>query len=387
MLERRLSFILISSLLTLFLGGWVLTSALEHTLGQPQQAKDLLHKSGVYTAIIPSQLAETQKANPSLSGLPLDNPGIQKLLESSLDTKKVQTEGDKAVDGIYAWLEGKQDKPAISLSAMPDQQRLATSLGDLAAKHAATLPTCTPEESMSSEIANDPFAAKCLPMGLSAETVRGLVTGEVATHPALSTETIVTEENLTLTNGKTITDTFSAAPVWYQRAEKLPMYLLIAAGVCTFLLLLILGLRQGFWSVGKHLAIVGITLALCAVLVAWVVSYLFKALMPKGISANLGTALSKLTTLFHDAYRNNIIELSLCLVVAGAFLLGLGFILKRLQHAPTKARPQSAPAAAPAVPRMETSDLSNIPSAPAAPVAKSRRKSPPHKKPVRKRKS
>ncbi len=332
--EKRLSIILISSFLTLFLGAWVLISALDRTIGEPQLAKDLLHKSGIYTAIIPSQLAETQKANTSLAGIPLDNPEIQKLLGSSLDAAKIEAEGDKAVDGIYAWLQGTSDKPQIKISATPDQQSLATSLGELAAKHARALPTCSPQGSMASEIATDPFSATCLPIGLTPETVKGLVTGEISTNPALAAETTVTEDDLTLSNGKTITNTFSAAPIWYQRAQMLPLYLVIAASVCAVLLLLILGVKRGVRSVGKHLFVVGVTLAICAVLVAWATNWLFEALTPKGISPDLASAIAKLSALFHDGFRNNIVVLSLFLIGAGAVILVASFVLGRMRRAP-----------------------------------------------------
>jgi hypothetical protein len=84
-MSRSLSlpFLIVSPLLTIALGVWVLTSALHMTIGTPKQTEDLLNKSGVYQAVIPSQVADAQAANPSLQNLPLDNPEIQKILGNS----------------------------------------------------------------------------------------------------------------------------------------------------------------------------------------------------------------------------------------------------------------------------------------------------------------
>ncbi|HSH18321.1 MAG TPA: hypothetical protein VK978_02980, partial [Candidatus Saccharimonadales bacterium] len=185
--ERRLSFILLSTFLTLFLGGWVLSSALDRTIGEPAQAKDLLNRSGIYQAVVPAQLSEAGRSNPALANLPLDHPEVQKILSTSLGGKQVQTEGDKAVDSLYAWLEGTSPKPDITITAKPDASALAASLSNLAAAHAAKLPTCAPGDAAAvAAITADPLSAKCLPAGVTAETVRGFVSGEVATNPALS---------------------------------------------------------------------------------------------------------------------------------------------------------------------------------------------------------
>src|SRR5438094_446213 len=111
--EKRLSFLIISPLLTISLGLWILSTSLAATIGHPSQTKTLIHQSGLYQAIIPSQVGQAVKSNSALANLPLDNPKIQAVLDKSLDSSKVQTEGDQAVDGIYSWLEGKSPQPRI----------------------------------------------------------------------------------------------------------------------------------------------------------------------------------------------------------------------------------------------------------------------------------
>jgi hypothetical protein len=234
-----LPFILVSTLLTLSLGMWVLVTALSMTIGKPQQTEAIINRSGLYQAIIPSQVADTQAANPSLQNLPLDNPQVQKLLGNSLDAQNLEEQGDKAVDNIYAWLEGKAKKPVINISVMANQQELAKAAGDYAAQFASKLPTCAPGEADYSAFASDPLSVKCLPPGTDANMVRSTVQTAVATNPALGSSTQLTENDVKLSNGKTIMDSFNSAPKWYQRAQKLPLISTGIAAVCILLLLLI----------------------------------------------------------------------------------------------------------------------------------------------------
>ncbi|MDB5181999.1 MAG: hypothetical protein JWP13_762 [Candidatus Saccharibacteria bacterium] len=343
--ERRFSFsfLIISTLLTIALGGWVITSALTRTVGQPEQAKDLLNKSGLYQAIIPQQVADAQKANPSLSGIPLDNPEIQKILATSLDTQKLQNEGDKAVDAVYAWLEGKSGEPRIDISVMADQESLAQAAGDYAAKHAASLPACGPGEADYAAFADNPLSATCLPVGISPEIVQSNVEQAVANNPALGTSTQLTENDLKLANGKTIMESFNSAPVWYQRARLLPLIFITIAAICVVLLLLILKTEQGVRSAGKHFLSVGITFALVAIALAWGLEKLFSTFIPKSDNPNVGDALMKLSTLFNAALRDNMVLVSLYLVAAGAIFLICALLLRRMKRSTAGTTTPEAP--------------------------------------------
>ena len=337
--ERRLSFLLISTLLTIALGGWILSTALARTIGQPEQANEILDKSGIYQAVIPAQVADTQKANPSLEGVPLDNPEIQKILATSLDAKKLETEGSKAVSAIYAWLEGKSDKPQIDISIMANQQSLAAAAGDYAAKYAASLPACAEGEADYAAFAARPLEARCLPAGASPEMVKGSVSEAVATNPALGTSTQLTEDDIKLTNGKTIMDSFNAAPVWYQRGKLLPLITSVTALICILLLFIILKPARGMKSAGKHLLSVGITFAVIAFALAWAIEKGFSTFVPKSDNPNVGDSLMRLTTLFNNALRDNIVSLSLYLVVGGVLLLAVAYILMRLGRSTTAPAP------------------------------------------------
>jgi hypothetical protein len=330
--ERRLSFILIGTLLTLSLGAWVLTTALSMTIGKPAQAEALLNKSGIYQAVIPSQVADAQKSNPSLQNLPLDNPEIQKVLGDSLDAHNLQVQGNKAVEAIYGWLEGKSDKPQINIAVLANQQALAVAAGDYAAKYAAKLPVCGPGEADYAGFASDPLSSSCLPPGTDAAMVRSTVQNAVATNPALGTSTQLTENDVKLTNGKTIMDSFNTAPKWYQRSQKLPLITAILAVICVLLLVLILKPARGVKSAGKHLLSVGIVMVLVAYGLAWCFEKFNSFIIPPNSNPNIGSALSKLSNLFNAAYRDNIVHLSLYLAAGGVVLLAVAFILKHLHH-------------------------------------------------------
>jgi hypothetical protein len=357
--ERRLSFLLVSTLLTIALGGWVLTSALSRTVGTAAQTQELLNKSGVYQAVIPSQVASVQESNPSLANIPLDNPEIQKLLGQSIDTKNLQAQGNDAVDAIYAWLEGKTDKPKIDISVMANQQSLAQAAGDYAAKKAAALPACAPGEADYAAFASDPLSASCLPAGMDVNMVRSSVIQSVSTNPALGSATKVTADDVKLSNGTPVMDSFNSAPKWYQRAQLLPLILSASAAVCILLLLLILRPLGGLKSTGKHLLSVGITLALLAIALAWAMEKLFTGLIPKSDNPNIADAIMKLSNLFNQSYRDNIVRLSIYLAIAGAGALIVAFALKRLPHR----KPAAAPVRSTGKTVNKATDLEDTPSA------------------------
>jgi hypothetical protein len=323
---------IVSFLLMVSLGAWILSVATARTIGHAEQAKTLLHESRIYEAVIPSQIAEAQKNNPTLANIPLQNSQVQKLLATSVDSQQLQAQGDEAVDGIYNWLEGKSDKPKLSIDVTANAQTLSTSLSDLAATHAASLRPCVPGQDDYSTFSSDPISANCLPPGVTPDVVRSYVTQAVQNNPALAATTQLTEEDVKLTNGKTIMESFDAAPVWYQRAQLIPLVSAVAAIVLMLLLLLILKPLRGVRSIGKHLLSVGITLAIVAFALAWGIEKLYSTFIPKNDNPNIGDALMQLTTAFNASLRDNIITLSAGTAIVGLVLFVFAVIVGRFSH-------------------------------------------------------
>jgi hypothetical protein len=92
---------------------------------------------------------------------------------------------------------------------------------------------------------------------------------------------------------------------------------------------------------------VGIVLGLVAIGLAWGFEKLFSTFVPESSNPNITDALTKLSNLFNDAYRDNIVHLSAYLAVIGLVLFILGWILVKLhRHAPaTSPVTSSRPAA------------------------------------------
>jgi hypothetical protein len=390
--ERRLSFLLISPLFTLSLAGLILILALSYTIGQPQQAQDLVHKSRLYNAVLPAQLSDMQKSNPSLASLPLSDQDLQRLLGYSVDSGIVQSQGDKAIDDIYAWLEGKNMQPRFTISIMPDRESLANMLGELARQHAESLPVCQSLADVPSDIAAHPMEATCLPPGITANTIKEYVIGEVNTDPSFSADSIISSDDIKMPNGKPVLVNFSSAPVWYQRAQKLPIILAVLAVICALLLLTILRPGRGIKSIGKHLLAVGITLSICALALTWAIDWAFNKFVPKSSNPTINDALIKLTSVFDAAYRNNIIRLSVYFAVAGAVLYAIGFVLNRSRRTPVastakkedvKLREPDILEKAPPVATFTPAGPPALPSALAAKPAKAKSE----KKPVRHKKA
>lgn len=383
--EKRLSFLFISPLLTFSLGLWILSTALAQTIGHPAQTKTLIHQSGLYHAVIPSQVAQAAKSNPSLASLPLDNPKIQEVLNKSLDSSKVQSEGDQAVDGIYTWLEGKSTQPKIAIDVTPD----AASLTDAVTKYAQSLPPCAPGQSPGTDVATIPLSATCLPAGVSAETVRSFVAAQIAANPGLLQTPKLTQDDVTLPNGKTIMAGFASAPQWYHWAQLVPFISAIIAALCLLLLPIILKPVGGLRSAGKHLLSVGLTLAIIAWLLAWAIGISLDSFLPKSNDPNVGAAINKLINLFDQSYRDHVVHLGAYTAAAGLVLFLTAVVLRfALKHRPHGDRKPAARPAAPAPVSLSgnTANASFTPlqasSAPPLPKKASARKSTGHKKPA-----
>lgn len=352
---KRLSFafVLVSTLLTLTLGIWVLTTALSQTIGKPDQTKTLLHKSGLYQALIPSQIADAQQNNPSLAKLPLDNPDIQKVLASGLGTTQLEQQGDKAVDGIYDWLDGKSAQPSIHIAVQADQQALATAAGNYAVQYAAKLPTCAPGESSYTGFASDPLSAACIPLGITSDMVRSFTTSAVLSNPAFGASTVINQDDIKLPGNKSIVQAFGSAPKWYRWARLLPLISGAAAVLFAVLVLIMLRWIDGIRSIGRHLFSVGLTLGICAAALAWAMRKGFDYVVPSSNNANINAALSNLTNSFDDAYRNNIIHLVIPMGIAGLVLIIVAFVLKKIFRRSTKTAP-GTPKTEPKLPEAES---------------------------------
>lgn len=353
MYESRKSYLLVSTLLTIALGGWILTTALARTAGEPAQTQALLSGSGLYQAVIPQQVADIQAANSSLAGIPLDNPEVQKIIGTSLDSKRLETEGNKAVESVYAWLEGKTERPQIDIAVMADPTKLAEAAGDYAARYTATLPDCAPGQADYSALSANPLGATCRPPEVTPEVVRANVSSAVTSNPALGTSTQLTEDDVKLTNGKTIVESFDYAPVWYQRAQMLPLVLAISVIVMMLILLVVLRPTAGMRSAGKHFMSVGITLAVIAVALTWVIEHGYDYFVPKAENPNVGDALMELTNLFNAAYRDNIVGLGLYSAAIGLGLIAFAYLTGKLHRKP-------------AVPQVTSNSSSSLSKAPTA---------------------
>jgi hypothetical protein len=125
------------------------------------------------------------------------------------------------------------------------------------------------------------------------------------------------------------------------------------------LLLLILGLRLGLKSAGKHLLSVGIVMALVAAGLTWLFDRFYSSFFPPTSNPNIGSALNQLSNLFDVAYRDNIIRLCAYMAIGGAVLLVAALVLKLVQH--PAAKPVSAAPNGPLAPVSEPESLAGAP--------------------------
>lgn len=326
MIGKRIAIGLVSGLLVAAASTWVLTSALHSTIGTADKTKVLLHESGIYQAIIPDQIVKAQQNSASWAQA-LANPQIQKLLAGTVSQQKVTQQGDKAVDSIYNWLEGKTTTPDISIEAAPDNSSIKNAVSNFTSQ----LPTCAAGESPGANIASNPLSARCIPAGISPSMITDYISSTIAANPQLANGIQLTEQDLKVDHNQTIGDAYNWAPALYQQSQSLPLISMVVGVICIALLLLLLELRGGLRAAGKQLLIIGVVFALGAAAVVWALKKVLTALIPGGESTTLVSSLGKLITLFSDALRGNIIRFGIYLAIFGALLWIISIILSRLQ--------------------------------------------------------
>ncbi len=333
---KRLGVGLVSSLLITMATCWIVLAALQSTIGTADKTKTLLNNSGAYQAVIPDKLVEAGQNNSELSEL-LSNSQIQKLFAGSLSGQKVAEQGDRAVDGVYDWLEGNTESPQVKISVTPDE----STIGESVNTYVNDLPVCAAGENPGANITTDPLSIRCIPNGISPSVITNYLKAAVASNPALANGVQVDENDL-LTNGnQTIDDAYNWAPAAYQGAQALPVITAVIGLVCIGLLLVLLKLRAGLKAVGVQLVTIGAVLAIGSALIAGALKTVLNNVIPGSETVNIANALTKLTTEFSDAYRGNIIKFGLYVALLGAILWIISFILGRRARGAVTKPPQA----------------------------------------------
>lgn len=142
---------------------WAVVAAA--TLGHASTLKHWFERSGAYDNIVSIIIENAQEAtkNGKNGEIPLNDPAIRKIAESSFSPQLLRSNTENAIDGMYAWLEGKSATPEFTLRFGEAKQRLAEGLGDYATQRMSGLPVCTDAQvkSFAEKGDFDVFTATC----------------------------------------------------------------------------------------------------------------------------------------------------------------------------------------------------------------------------------
>ena len=212
---------------TLFVFGLVF--GLHRVFGGPQTIKSALKDSGIYQSAVGDALKQAQKQQQnegakSEEQIPIDRPEVQNIIKTAASPELLQSQTEKVIDAVYAWVQGKTPKLQFAIDLGSVKPNLANGVEQYAKEHLASLPVC-PGTSAKDDV--DPFNATCLPKGTSADQVAAKAKDQILNGDFLK-DTTISSDTIKTDNGKTLEQQLQAVPAAYKRFNQV-MYVLIAA--------------------------------------------------------------------------------------------------------------------------------------------------------------
>ena len=236
--------------------------------GSSEPIKNALKDSGVYQSVVGDTLKQVQKEQ-NAGGeqqLPLDRPEVQNIIKTAASPETLQTQVERALDAVYAWLQGKTKKLEFVVELGDVKANLANGVEQYVAQHVASLPVCGPGTTGNIE---DPFNATCRPKGVdtshvAAEAKNQITNGEFLKDTKLDASTLKGQD------GRSLDQQLAAAPQTYKYVKWASyglglMAVLLAVGVI-FL--------SVHWRAGlKKVAIIFVVIGAMSIFFSWLAGF------------------------------------------------------------------------------------------------------------------
>jgi hypothetical protein len=266
---RKMLLVLAVSFLPGLLFVTAVTYGVNAIIGKPEPVKEVLKDSGIYSSVTSQVLKDTDKSKGDSSDVSLENKAIKKAALSIFSPSVVEENSEKAIDGIYNWLEGDTPLPDFSLNFTSLKAQFASKVGKEAQKRAAKLPICAlgtfPKTT-------DPFKANCLPYGITPkqigeQTKNDILKGEgFLEDPVLSAENIKSENS----NLSVFADQYKNVPPTYQKLQIAPVVFGVLSLIAAAAIILLSPTKvKGLFRVGVTIIVIGIAM----LIFAWVFNY------------------------------------------------------------------------------------------------------------------
>jgi hypothetical protein len=253
---RRTLLVLVGGVLPFLLFATAFNFGVLHVVGSPPPIKKILSDSGIYSSVVGSALDQAKTSSNGSTEVSLIDPAIKKAAQESFSPRVVQDSSEKAIDGIFNWLDGKSAQPDFNIDLTNTKSDFAEKVGQAAQTKAATLPKCT-----SAPATTDPFGLTCLPAGITPAQVGEQAKNDVLTGQGFLEHPSITANSIKSDNGQSVFESgnLKEAPKRYQLFKKTP-YILLCLVVLAVLAIIFLhtSRRRGFKQVAVTFAFAGV---------------------------------------------------------------------------------------------------------------------------------
>lgn len=295
---RKIAVWLAVAFLPLLLIMFATNYAILHSVGSAIEVKKVIKDSKLYDSAIDILLKETDNPNQTgQGGIRSDNPVVKDALQKAFPPKLIQSSTENYIDGVYSWLDGKTETPQFRIDLTEAKNTFVNEVAAGAQARAASLPACPRGQIEFS----DPFAATCLPQGVSPAVAADKIRQDLAGgQENFLKNPVITADTFKNKNNQPVFSESSPLSENYQRLKKtqviLPVLAILALATIIFLSD---SHRKGLKRAGITLLVVGITMLGCVWLSSWTIN---SQVIPK-ISIENSVLQSKVRTLVKDTSK------------------------------------------------------------------------------------
>lgn len=196
--------------------------ALRLILGSPAIIQGTIKESGVYDQLVPALLNQSateaaQNGDAETAQL-LAQQGIRDAAQKSFSPQALESTTNQAIDGFYAWLQGKTNTPEVTIDLSPYRQNLIENLHAYALEQTNKLPTCTLQQlrELQEQSPENVLNAKCLPAGISAQDAADQFSEQLINENGFLRNPTIRSQDLKDANGAPIFDAADWLPTVYR---------------------------------------------------------------------------------------------------------------------------------------------------------------------------
>jgi hypothetical protein len=242
---RRGGSAVLLALFQLFLFIFPVALALTFLLQSPDFIRQTVKDSGVYDTLVPMLLDESaeqvSKEGDQQAADLLKEQGVRDAVANSFNNGQIESASNQAIDGFYAWLQGKTPTPEFTIDLTSSRQAFLDNMNQYALQRASSLPVCNVQQlrQLQGESGINILDAPCLPPGVSPETAASQFSQQAVANSEFLAKPVINSNDLKNANGEPV---FAAAEwlpqayQWLMRSAWILGALIILTGAGTILL-------------------------------------------------------------------------------------------------------------------------------------------------------